>query len=142
MSATTQALDTGQGASIAFTTNSSFTPKVLEIPSLKRQVEEIDGSYLGTTGDQEIIAGDLIRNDELTIPILWNTNDTLPAIGSTDTLTITWALRTAEVTAANIAMTVIIKAIEYAKHKLGELQAGSITVKPDGYTGPSYTKGS
>jgi hypothetical protein len=141
MGATTQALDTGQGASIAFTTASTFAPKVLEIPSLKRSGDEINGSHLGTSGDEEFIPGDLIKNDELAIPILWNTNDTLPAINSVDTLTITWALRTAEATAANIAGTCIIKGIEYANQKLGELQMGSITVKFDGYTGPTYTKG-
>ena len=142
MAATTQPLDTGLGATMAFTTLSTFTPKIREIPGLKRSVETIDGSHLGTSGDQELIEGDLIKNDPITIPILWNTNDTIPAPGTKDTCTITWPLRTAESTAANIAGTCIIQAVEFAGHKIGELQMGSITIQFDGYTGPTYTKGS
>lgn len=141
MAATTQPLDTGLGATMAFTTLSTFTPKIREIPGLKRSVETIDGSHLGTSGDQELIEGDLIKNGTVTIPILWNTNDTIPAPGTKDTVTFTWALRTAEATAANIAGTVIIVDVEFASHKIGELQMGSITLQFDGYTGPTYTKG-
>ncbi len=141
MSATTQPLDTGLGASLAFTTLSTFSPKIREIPGLKRSVEEIDGSHLGTSGDQEVFEGDLIRNSPITIPILWNTNDTIPAPGTKDTATITWPLRTAEATAANIAFTCIIMEVEFAGLKIGEVQMGSITIKPDGFTGPTYTKG-
>ena len=141
MSATTQAFDTGQGGSIAFTTSSSFTPKVKEIPKLTRKIGNLSASHLATSGDEELVPDDLTKNSELAIPIFWNTNDTLPAIGTVDTLTITWALRTAEATAATLAGTCIINGYEYTGHKLGELQEGVVYIQFDGYTGPTYTKG-
>ena len=142
MADTTQLFDTGQGATMAFTTNSTFTPKVKELPKLKRDCEPLVSSVLATTGDEELVPGDLTKNGEMTIPILWNTNDTLPAINTVDTLTITWAVRTGQTAAATLAGTCIIKGIEITGHKLGELQEGSITIQFDGYTGPTYTKGS
>lgn len=141
MASTNQPLDTGLGATLAFTTLSTFSPKIREIPGLKRSVETIDGSHLGTTGDQELFEGDLIKNSPITIPILWNTNDTIPAPGTKDTATITWPIRTLEATAANIAFSCIIVDVEFAGLKIGEVQMGSITIQPDGFTGPTYTKG-
>ena len=142
MASTTQLFDTGQGATGLFTTNSTFTPKIKEIPRLKRMGGHLVSSVLATTGDEECVPDDLVKNDVLAIPFFFNTNDVFPAIHTVDTFTITWAIRTGQTAAATLVMTVIIEGIEITGHKLGELQEGVLYLKPDGYTGPTYTPGS
>ena len=142
MATATQLFDTGQGATALFTTNSTFTPKIKEIPRLKRMGGALESSILATTGDKEYVPNDLVENDVLAIPFFFNTNDVFPPIHTVDTFTITWAIRTGQTSATTLVMTVIIEGFEITGHKLGELQEGVMYLKPDGYTGPTLTQGS
>jgi len=134
--------DTGHGASVTFGT-SSWAGKILGIPTnLAIRREPVNKSNLGTSGQEEFIAGDLESLGEITLDVLFEAGRGLPATTTTaETVTITWPLNPSDgsATAANLAGTALITGTNYPALQTGQIQTGQITIKFDGGTGPTWT---
>lgn len=134
--------DTGHGASITFGTT-SWSGKITGVPSnLQIRRAPVNASYMGTTGQEEYIAGDLESCSEITVDVLFEQATGLPATTSTaETITLTFPLNPNDgsATAAKIAGTGLITGVDYPSCQTGTLMTGKILIKWDGYTGPTWT---
>ena len=135
--------DTGQGATITATSGlTSWQGKPRTIDFSEDAIDMLDCSHLGTTGFRSEVATDLRDGIEVSITYLFDTFDSLPAVGgSLGTFTVTFPLRTGETTAANVAGSAFVKSHQLPSLKLGELQEGKLTVKYDNVAVPMvFTK--
>ncbi len=140
--AVTPTRDTGHGASVTFGTT-SWSGKVIGIPTnLNKARPRVDISYLGTSGQREYMPGDLEDLGEITLDVAFEAATGLPATGTaSETVTITWPLAPGGggVTAASLAGTGFITAINYPPMQTNTIQQGQITISFDGFTGPTWT---
>ena len=140
--AVTATRDTGHGASITFGTT-SWSGKITGIPTnLSKTVPRVDISYLGTSGQREYMPGDLEDLGEITLDVAFESKTGLPATGTgSETITITWPLAPGGggVTAATLAGTGFITAVQYPPLQTNTMQVGQITLSFDGFTGPTWT---
>lgn len=140
--ALTQVQDTGNGATLTFSSTTFSVPiKVLVPPEWS--IDVLDVSALSTTGFEKKIASDLKKVTPVTYDFYWDTGKSLPTIaGTAETITITFPLRSGaggEGTAANLAGTGFISGIKFPQLANGEVQMGTITLQFDGSTGPAWT---
>lgn len=132
--------DTGNGATCTFAT-SSLSLAITKIQIGERTIDMLDVSTLATSGDQEMIASDLKKTQEVTVTALYVGTATLPVIGAVaETMTVTFPLFTGTTTAANLAGTA-----QFTSEKLPDLENGVLMMyqfkwKYNGDTGPTYTK--
>lgn len=137
------AADTGNGTSIAFTTGSGFIPSVVSVQIGERSIETLDVSHLGTTGDRDLIPGDLITNAPWTINFIADSTDsdkfTLTP-GTVDTLTITLPEQVEAGNPPTIAATGIVTSVKWPDLANDEVQMGSFQFQPNGGTGPTFTE--
>jgi hypothetical protein len=140
MPRSTALADTGNGATVVFTT-SALSLKIRRIEFPEERLERILASHLGTTVYNEYIPADLTEPPEMTFEFIWDTFDTIPTLGGVpETVTITWPLRAGETTPANRAGTAYVAAYKFPDLANGEIQVGRMVVAYDGGTGPTYTK--
>ena len=133
------ALDTGHGAVIAFTSG-TFSAVVTSIEPGAKSREALDASHLATSGDAEMIPGDLWRHDVWTVNYLVDPTaaaKTEPPTG-VDTLTITLPNQ-GSAGAANYAGTGFVTTIQPPSLATDTIMAGSFGWQFDGYTGPTFT---
>lgn len=138
-----QVQDTGNGAAITFS-STTFAVPIKSISGTKWEIEKLNVSALSTTDFHKHIAGDLKTAEDVTYEFYWDTGKDMPTIGgASETITVTFPLRSGaggEGTAATLAGTGFIKAIEFPQLANGEVQMGKVTVCFDGATGPAFTK--
>ena len=97
--------DTGNGATCTFAT-SSLSLAITKIQIGEQTIDMLDVSTLATSGDQEMIASDLKKAQEVTVTALYVGTATLPVVGAAaETMTVTMPLFTGTTTAANLAGT-------------------------------------
>ena len=130
------AIDTGNAATITFAT-SSFTASFTDLDPGELTKEDLDTSHLGTTGQKTYKATDLVEPGELTATFFFDSSDSLPGLGTSETVTVTFPNN--GTTAATIAGTGYIKRIKYPPLRNGELQQAELTVKWDGLTDAAFT---
>ena len=135
--------NTGNGATlVGSTTTTAF--EIVTIGAGSQSIEAIETSNLSTEDFKEYISGDLKETNELSMTINWDSSQSLPTIGGageTWTLTLPW-FRGADTTAdtqATLVGTGFVTEVEFPEFSNDELQQGSITIKLDGSTGPTYT---
>lgn len=139
--------DTGNGATLTQTGTvtevvnffSELKVRRIEFPEVSN--ERIDASYLGSTTYREYIPADLTDPPSLTVTCIFETSVSMPAAGDDmGTITVTYPLRTGEVTAATYAGTGNVGAVTMPSIANGEVMECTIRVDFDGGTGPTFTK--
>ncbi len=82
---------TGMGTTIAFGTQTTFTPEVVSVSHNGVTVEDVETSHMGTTGSKTYIAADLKEGGELSFDIhfLGSQNPTIGA--APETVTVDWS---------------------------------------------------
>jgi hypothetical protein len=132
------AIGTGHGASITFGTT-SFSAAFTSIGGSETTIDEIEDFDLSTTGHKTVRPSDLTDPGEFTVPFYCDGEDGYPAVGTVETITVTYAQQTGETAAATDVGTGFIKRVKKADHSTGEMMAGELTVRWDGKTGPAFT---
>jgi len=131
--------DTGHGSSITFGTTGG-TWKCRTISGLEKELPAVNTSYLATSTNETCMPGDLNTLGDITIEILFQGTQGLPATGTVETITHTHPLPGGgAAVAANIAGTGFIRKVKYPDMKTNELQIAQIVFRWDGGTGPTYT---
>jgi hypothetical protein len=134
-------VDTGHGSTATFSSTAlSFNWTNIDLGTV--ELPEIETSYLGTTGEMTFMPGDLINGGEVTLPCQFDNEAALPALGTVETLTVTFPAGAGQTTPANLAGTGFIKSVKRPNLQTGQLQDGQIVFKFDGLTGPTFTAGS
>lgn len=133
------AVDTGHGASITFgTTGGTWLCRQISGPEVTRPV--VDTSHLTTSTKRSKMAGDLDDWGPVTLTILFQGSQGLPARSTTyETITITHPTAPGGSTPATLAGSAIINRVKFPDFITGELQIGEIEFTYDGITGPTYT---
>lgn len=132
--------DTGNGATCTFAT-SSLSLAITKIQIGEQTIDMLDVSTLATSGDQEMIASDLKKAQEVTVTALYVGTATLPVVGAAaETMTVTMPLFTGTTTAANLAGTAQFTSSKLPDMENGVLMQYQFKWKYNGDTGPTYTK--
>ena len=132
--------DTGNGATLTCAT-SSLSLAITQLQIGEQSIDMLDVSTLATTSDQEMVASDLKKTQEVTGTAIYVGSATLPVVGAVaETMTITFPLFAGTTTAANLAGTA-----QFTSSKLPDISNGNIMMyqfkfKYNGDTGPTYTK--
>jgi hypothetical protein len=125
------------GSTLAFgTTGESFQITNVDLSGFA--VEEIDVTHMGTTTYREFIQGDLTMPPELSVEFILDP-DVQPPIGSAaQTVTLTFKTPSGATTPANLAGTGFVR--EWSATGANEEHlTGSMVIKFDGQTGPTWT---
>lgn len=136
--------DTGQNATFSCTLApmSTWGAKIESIDFNELTLNELNCSHLGTQNYESMVPSDLQPGLEATISYFFDTFSEPPKPGDPlGTATVTFPMRTGELTAANIAGSAYVKGHKFPRLALGELQKGSLTIKWDNAAVPTaYTK--
>lgn len=133
------AVDTGNGATVAFTTG-SFTAAIISVEPGGKSRETLDASGLATTGDAEMEPGDLWRHEPWTVNYFVDPTaaaKTEPPLAK-DTLTVTLPSQTGG-TDATYAGTGFVINVQPPTLENDNLMRGSFQFQFDGKTGPTFT---
>lgn len=130
--------DTGNGASITFGTT-AFTGKFTQLDPGEKTLGDIEDTHLGTTGNKTYRPEDLVEPGELTGMVQFSSDTALPALGTVETVTLTFPIPAGLTTAATYAGTAYIKRFKVPTLENNTLQMAEITVKWTGKTGPTFT---
>lgn len=133
--------DTGNGATVTFATSSlALAADAQTIDIGEETIELLDVSKLSTTGYMERVASDLKDPPEVTLTVLFNTEDAAPTVGGApETITVTFPLRTGQSAAATLAGTGVITSFKLPNLANGQVQQAQVKFKYDGDTGPTFT---
>lgn len=136
------AIDTGHGATITFgTTGGTWLCRQISGPEVTKP--PVDTSYLGTSTKRTKMAADLEDWGPITMRILFQGSQGLPARSTTaETVTITHPTAAANTSPANLAGTALINRVKYPDFQTNEMQEGEIEFTYDGVTGPTWTAAS
>jgi len=133
---------TGIGTAIAFSGGLSYTGRWLAVRGMQQMIEILDDTALASTNFKEYVASDLKDMPEIEIDLYWDYTATLPTIGTAGTLTITFPKQGAT-TAGSMQGSAIIANFQMPDLTTEDTQLiGTLTVKFDGKTEPSFTKAS
>jgi hypothetical protein len=134
-----QYIDTGHGATITFGTSAlAFNTLSIGLGTPTRAA--IDKTHLGTTGQREFMAGDLEDAGEMSVNFQFDPGATAPVTSTAaETVTVTFPLTTGAATAATYAGTGLITSVQLPELATETIQTGTLTVKWDGMTGPTFT---
>ena len=133
-------MTTGNGATLVFTTSSTFTPAVVSIDGLEETLAALQDSTLATLGHHTMIPADLIEIAPFTVAIRWD-NDAaqIPPLGVAEIITLTYPTLSGESTPADLAGTGFITSRTTPSLANDEISEGSITIQFDGKTAPAFT---
>ena len=137
----TNKADTGLGATLVLGTQ-AWAAKIRMVGAIEESIDDQEVSTLDTVDVKEYEADDLSEPGEFDVEALFPTDADLPNLGNSaaaETITITYPLRNAEVTAANHAGTGYIKSRTRPELKPGGLQLCKLKIRFDGKTGPTFT---
>lgn len=123
---------TGNGTTVTGNGLGGWAGKVISIGEFSESIDEIDVNYLGTTGHDNYIPGDLTHHSPVSMTVQFDPEDT-PTLGSVNTITITFA------GGATIAGTGFVTAHGWNNIANNERIEGTLTFRWDGDTGPTYT---
>ena len=130
--------DTGNSATIVFATT-GFVANFHLLGGAEHEIEVIEDSHLGTTTYKTYIPGDLDEPGEFDCEFEWQGDVSPPARGTAETITVTHPVPPTLSNGATHAGTGFIQKVKLPEMVNNELQMGSLTVKWDGKTGPTYT---
>ena len=132
--------DTGNGTTVAFSSTTVSGHIFQQLGSGGAAVRGmVDASSLATTGDEERIPMDYNTNEPVTGTLIFVQSGALPALGTVETMTITYPKLVATNTAANLAGTGIISRIGKPQAINNTLMTLDYAWEWDGDTGPTFT---
>lgn len=135
--------NTGNGATlVGSTTTTAFS--ITNIGLGSQEVEALEVSDLASEDFKEYISGDLKETNELTMTVQWDMTQALPPIGGdgetwTYTAPFTRSADTTADTQASLVGTGFVTSVEFPDSENEGIQEGTITIKLDGDTGPTFT---
>lgn len=135
--------NTGNGATlVGSTTTTAFS--ITNIGLGSQEIEALEVSDLSSEDFKEYISGDLAETNELTMTVQWDMTQALPPKGGagetwTYTAPFSRGADTTTATAATLVGTGFVTSIEFPENSNDEIQEGTITIKLDGQTGPTFT---
>ena len=136
----------GHGATIAFGTTSGFTPAITRVSAISRSRGAIDVTNHATTNQKEWIPEDLWDVDELVVDYQYDQSAATyaPIAGASETITLTWGLKTGETAGATFAGTGFLTNESSGDQVAASTDPiiGSVTIKYDGQTEAAYAAGS
>lgn len=133
-------VDTGHGASLTLSsTGLSFNWTSMDLG--EETIPDVDRTHLGTADYREYIPGDLKEPGEIVIPFQWDAQAAQIAVGTVETITVTFPILSG-FSAATLSGTGYIKRVKRPNMQTDTLQDGELTIKFDGLTGPAYTESS
>lgn len=117
----------GHGTTVAFGTQTTFTPEVLSVSLGGITVDDVRTSHMGTTGFHTYIAATLKEGGEVTMEVhfLGSQNPTIG--GATETITIDWGG-----SGDTTAFSGYIKSFSGTANLGGELMTGTLVLKVAG----------
>lgn len=139
--------DTGNGAALTLSEDTN-SYSVVSISPGGLSVESLDVSTLASSSQMEYIPGDLADTPEVSAEILFEVGTGLPTVGSTHTITVTFPVGPEQTTttAATLAGTGFVTAVEYPELVNNQVQRSNITLKfnggHDSGTAATFTAGS
>lgn len=121
----------GTGATVSFSSGSSYSGQVLIFNVDGEEVPVIDMAHLGSTGYREKVFGSLVEPPAITVQINFNAG-TPPPVGVAATITIAWP------GGGGLTGTgaFVSRSIETP---LEDKMSGSFVFQMDGQTGPTYS---
>lgn len=128
------AVDTGHAASVTFaTTGGTWLCRQISGPELN--TPPVNKSHLATATNEAMMPGDLRALGPVTLRILFQGSQGLPAHGSaSETITITHPTAAGNSTPANLAGTGFIFHTKYPEFQTNTMQEGEIQFQFDGTT--------
>lgn len=141
MAQSTICADTGNQATVTFASGITSPLKARKIVQPAEALVKVECSDLATSVYRKYIPEDLSDAPELEIEFLWDTFHVPPALGAAlGLVTITYPLRTGEVTPATRTGSGYVSGITHPTLANGELQVGTLKVQYDNVTALTYTK--
>lgn len=125
------AAGTGNGATAVFTT-SGFAGKYKQIGELSQKLKALEADHLGTEDQNESVPDDLFDPGEIEFEFYFRTIGALPALGTLDTLTVTFPLRAGEGAAAGYTGSGFLTERSLPKMVNSELMMAKLKFKFDG----------
>lgn len=122
---------TGNGTTVTGAGLGGWTGKVISIGEWSESVDEIDVNYLGTSGHDNHIPGDLTHHSQVSMVVQFDPEDT-PTLGTVGTITVTYA------DGATCAGTGFVTGFGWSNIANNERIEGTLTFRWDGDTGPAY----
>ena len=131
---------TGNGATFAGSTTTTVF-EIVEINAGSQSISDLDVSTLAqTTTFKKSMSGDLAETNEVEVTVNWISTATPPAIGGTpETWTLTFPKEGTATTAKSLTGTGYCKSVGYPTFQNDNIAQGSVVVKFDGVTGPTYS---
>jgi hypothetical protein len=126
---------TGNGGTITF---SGLSGNVVSISSVEMEVEDIEVSHLGTTGQREYIPSDLVEGGEVEVEYLFS-GVALPTLGDVQTLTITFPTTPGGSTGATLVGTAYVKSVGYPEVTSADVLSNTTVFKFNGDTDAAFT---
>lgn len=121
--------DLGTGITLNFAT-SGFTACVTNVSHSGWERAAIDVTCMTDT-EKQFIPGDLVDYGSLSFDIFFDPNDDVPVGQASETITVTFATRGSQTTAANWQFTGFATSFEWSA-PLEDAMTGTLTVKVDG----------
>lgn len=135
---TIAAADQGTGATIAFGT-SSFSAYFTMIGGTEFTREDIEITYLGTTGAKRFAPADLYDPGEFDVEFQYDADSQLPYTAAPETVTITFPLITGYNTGATLAGTAYVKSFSTPELRANQLMVAKGKIRWSGATAPAFT---
>lgn len=131
---------TGNTATLVLGT-SGFTACYREIDPGERSIGDLEDSCLNSADQKEYVPEDLEEPGEMRLVLFFDPNADLPPLGSPETATVTYPLKSGGSTQATEAGTGYFKRIKSPTLVNGQLMMAEATWKWDGKTSRTFTKG-
>jgi hypothetical protein len=120
-------IDIGTSATVTFAT-SGFTACIRDISVSGISREAVETTCMDTSNARTFIPGDLYDPGEVSMEILFNPDTDLPLNGAAEVITITYPLGTGETSAATLAGTGFLTAVDWTV-PLEDVMTASVTFK-------------
>lgn len=131
-------INTGNGATAVFSV-SAYAGNIVSADMTEQAMPAVDTSYLGTSGFETYIPGDLATPGTVVMEVQIDAEQAAPTTGEIETLTVTLPQGTGETAPATWAGTGFITGFKPNNFANNELQMGTLTFSWDGLTGPAFT---
>lgn len=122
------AAGTGMATTLALTTTTSFTPKIISVRQSGESIEDVPTSHLSTTGTMTYSPADLKEGGEVQIECQFDPALAIP-LGTVDTFTINWG---GQGTGKKSACSGYVKSIDKEAQMGPNLMSATITIKVAG----------
>jgi len=125
------AAQTGNGTTLVLATDGTIG-SIISMSGLSEDLPALDDTDLDTTSYMEMIPGDLMSLEPISVSVYWDGSSVPPTPGTVQTITIT------DSNSNTLSGTGFITNRSGPTHENNERLVGEITMQFDGKTGPTY----